>query len=142
MWLPSGKFWYRVSTKGGYRFVIVDPVTREKRPAFDHERLAATLSRTTNHPYTSVSLPFAAVTFTDDGTGIAFTAQDSARFTCRLADYTCTTASLSGGGRGAGGGRGGRGGMALTSPDGQRVAYVRDNNVYVAAMRAAATASR
>src|SRR4051794_888768 len=74
VWLPSGRFWYRVSTKGGYRFVIVDPATRDKRPAFDHERLAAILSRTTNHPYTSVSLPFAAVTFTDDGTGIAFSA--------------------------------------------------------------------
>jgi dipeptidyl aminopeptidase/acylaminoacyl peptidase len=134
VWLPSGKFWYRVSAKGGHRFVTVDPTTLEKRPAFDHERLASTLSRMTNHPYTPVSLPFAAMAFTDDGSGISFNLNDSTRYTCRLSDYTCVGASVDGGGRGGrggrGGGRGGRG-MALTSPDRRQVAFVRDFNVYV-----------
>jgi hypothetical protein len=37
----SNRFWYRKSVEGGDRFVLVDPTVPEKRPAFDHARLAA-----------------------------------------------------------------------------------------------------
>src|ERR1019366_6090068 len=37
-------FWYRKSVPGGYEFIIVDADTLTKKPAFDHEKLAATLS--------------------------------------------------------------------------------------------------
>src|SRR6185295_19371767 len=40
----SSKFWYRKSVKGGNQFVLVDPSKASKAPAFDHARLAASLS--------------------------------------------------------------------------------------------------
>src|SRR4030095_13653829 len=40
------RFWYRKSVKGGNEFVVVDAETLAKRPAFDHEKLAASLSAT------------------------------------------------------------------------------------------------
>ena len=44
-WIEStSRFWYRKSVKGGNEFVLVDAETLAKKPAFDHERLAAALS--------------------------------------------------------------------------------------------------
>ena len=38
------RFWYRKSVKGGNEFVLVEAGTEQKRPAFDHEKLAAALT--------------------------------------------------------------------------------------------------
>ena len=38
------RFWYRRSVKGGNEFVLVDADTGQKRPLFDHEKLASTLA--------------------------------------------------------------------------------------------------
>ena len=38
------RFWYRKAVKGGDQFVIVDADTQQKRPAFDHEAIAKSLS--------------------------------------------------------------------------------------------------
>src|SRR3989442_11517609 len=46
-------FWYRKSVKGGNEFVIVDAETMAKRPAFDHERLAASLAAAAGEKYTA-----------------------------------------------------------------------------------------
>ncbi len=35
--------WYRVTTGPGWRYVVVDPASGDRRPAFDHDRLAAAL---------------------------------------------------------------------------------------------------
>src|SRR4051794_25278457 len=43
-WLDSRRFWYRVSVLGGNQFVLVDAVSHTKQPAFDHARIAASLS--------------------------------------------------------------------------------------------------
>src|SRR6266849_5585289 len=40
----TSRFWYRKSVKDGNQFVLVDAETLERKPAFDHERLAASLS--------------------------------------------------------------------------------------------------
>src|ERR1041385_5082669 len=40
----TSRFWYRKSVKGGSEFVVVDASTLVKKPAFDHERLAASLA--------------------------------------------------------------------------------------------------
>jgi hypothetical protein len=55
----SARFWYRRSVKGGNEFVLVDADTLQKRPAFDHEKLAAALT-TALRPekaFTGVTLP-------------------------------------------------------------------------------------
>ncbi len=54
-------FWYRRTIKGGHEFVIANGAT--KRPAFDHARLAAALSKAIGETYQSHSLPFQTLTF-------------------------------------------------------------------------------
>ncbi len=91
----TSRFWYRKSVKGGNAFVLVDAESREKRPAFDHDRLAAVLSKATGKTYTGVTLPFSTLRFTDDERAIE-TRFDGVTWTCRLADYTCTKAETVG----------------------------------------------
>lgn len=42
-WLEDGRFWYRDNSEGGWSFVLVDPGTKSKTAAFDHEKVAAAL---------------------------------------------------------------------------------------------------
>jgi len=64
-WLDKGRFWYRKSVAGGHEFVMVDASTGAKAPAFDHEKLAASLSKAANASYTAVTLPFNTISFVD-----------------------------------------------------------------------------
>src|SRR5215831_962216 len=84
----TSRFWYRKSVKGGNEFVLVDAETMTKKPAFDHEKLAASLSTAMNKKYTAVTLPFMSLTFVDNEQAIEFVA-DAARWRCGLSDYTC-----------------------------------------------------
>src|SRR5438045_6651425 len=43
-WLADGRAAYRVSTAGGWQFVVVDPRRRTRASAFDHARLAEAVS--------------------------------------------------------------------------------------------------
>src|SRR4029079_5214115 len=86
----SHRFSYRKSVKGGAQFVIVDAATQQKQPAFDHARLAATLSKNTGNAYTATTLPFSTFTFSDDEKSIYVTV-DHDRDGCTLADYPCRT---------------------------------------------------
>ena len=43
-WIDDSlRFWYRWKSPAGVEFVLVDPATGERKPAFDHSRLAAAL---------------------------------------------------------------------------------------------------
>src|SRR5215470_8969554 len=50
----TGKFVYRKTVPGGFSFVMMDARTGEKRPAFDQERLAAALSKSSGNSYTAL----------------------------------------------------------------------------------------
>jgi dipeptidyl aminopeptidase/acylaminoacyl peptidase len=138
VWIEgTSRLWYRKTVKGGHAFVMVDAAVPEKKAAFDHDRLAAGISAATHSPVTGVTLPFATFTYTNDASGISFTA-DSVNWNCTLTDYVCTRGAP---GRATGGGRGGRGGgaggafgggeTARPSPDGKLLAYVDNFNIAV-----------
>src|SRR5260370_30880256 len=77
----SERFWYSRSVKGGTEFLLVDAREAVKKPAFDHEKLAAAINAGSGGHYTALALPFApvaggrgaaaavapALTFADDG---------------------------------------------------------------------------
>jgi dienelactone hydrolase len=95
-WIENtDRFWYRKSVKGGRQFVLVDAETQQKRPAFDHEKLAATLSKMTGRKYTDVTLPFNSITFRDKEQMLELRF-DGSQWRCKLADYTCTKSDLVG----------------------------------------------
>ncbi|WP_020661165.1 S9 family peptidase [Amycolatopsis benzoatilytica] len=79
-------FWYRVETERGGEFVLVDVAARTRRPAFDHERLAAALAAASAQPVEPYALPFRGIEFVDGA--VAFDAF-GAHWTCRLDTYTC-----------------------------------------------------
>ncbi len=61
-WLEDGtRFWYTVTAAEGKRYVLVDPVAGTRRPAFDHERLAAALAEATGQAVDPAALPLPAV---------------------------------------------------------------------------------
>ncbi len=104
----SEKFWYTRSVKGGTEFVLVDADAGTKNLAFDHDKLAAAISKVTGHTYTGLTLPFAPatggraarptpgaiastapLTFLDGEKSIQFGTGGSL-YKCSLGDYTCT----------------------------------------------------
>ncbi|HEX5214172.1 MAG TPA: prolyl oligopeptidase family serine peptidase [Vicinamibacterales bacterium] len=122
-------FTYRKSVKGGNEFVLVDAAAKTKAPAFDHAKLAASLSTAAAAKYTAITLPFNTFTFVDNRQAIEFAiggggrqgggaaggrqgggGPAAPRWHCTLTDYTCTRAAASPAGQagvGAGQGRGG-----------------------------------
>src|SRR5438093_1195640 len=115
------RFWYRKAVKGGDQFVIVDADTQQKRPAFDHEAIAKSLSSATGTAHTALRLPLNGLTFTSDGS--AFTAQiDGGRYRCSVSDSACRRLDAPA-----------RGGPK-TSPDGKWEALVNNYNIVVRAV--------
>jgi hypothetical protein len=53
-WIDGGgRFWYAVSHGTGMRFVLADPASGIREPAFDHDRLAAALTAASGQPVTA-----------------------------------------------------------------------------------------
>ncbi|MGE3342719.1 MAG: DPP IV N-terminal domain-containing protein [Vicinamibacterales bacterium] len=138
----TSKFWYRKSVAGGSEFVLADASAGTKAPAFDHARLASALGSATGNTYTAVTLPFNAITWTDNQQGIEVSiggGPAAARWRCALGTYTCTrVAGAAGqGGTGRGGGATGRGGgqgadaQVRRAPNGSAEASIRNFNVAV-----------
>jgi len=132
-WLADGRFWYRVTTENGNEFFLIDPARGTRGPAFDHAKLAAALSTAAGAKYEAFKLPFQQIDFAADGKTISFTIERR-RFSCDVMGNQCEVAG-NGGGRENGGRGGQRGGLGIpsmaTSPDGKRVAFIRDYNLWV-----------
>jgi len=136
----SHRFWYRKTVKGGNAFMVVDADTLAKQPAFDHEKLAASLSSAAGQKYTAITLPFARIAFVNDGGALEFQTADT-RWRCNLSSYGCTKLGAveqtpGFGGRGAAPPAAGRGGQPSeqqprVSPDGKLEAFIKNFNVYV-----------
>ena len=123
----SDRFWYQRSSPNGTEFVLVDSSDGSRRPAFDHQRLAASLSRSSGTYHTHNQLPFSAIKLefdeeNDDAepTRVEFVV-DGMTWSCDLETYECT-----------------RGDEAkadardeVKSPDGRLVAFLRDGNLFV-----------
>ena len=159
-WVPATDLLvYRKSVMGGYAFVVVDAATLQKRPAFDHDRLAAAFMTARDslkprpvaaaRPVTGVTLPFSRFVFVDSNRAIEFSAApgapgevapDSTRWRCSLTMYTCRSTpreepTFRGGARGEGGGLYGERRFPpdrpKLSPDGKWEAFIRNYNVAI-----------
>src|SRR5688572_18495036 len=71
-WLTGDSFWYRNLTSTGSEFILVDPVKKTRVKAFDHEKLAASLSTASGKTYTANTLPFQTFSYAADGASINF----------------------------------------------------------------------
>jgi dipeptidyl aminopeptidase/acylaminoacyl peptidase len=131
------RFHYRRSVEGGHEFVLVDADTRERRPPFDHAKLAAALSKATGEQYTALRLPFESFRFVDDGKAVQ-AAFGGAVWRCTLDDYRCERREAEGGFRGWGNPNGPvrdpdapRPRGPWRSPDGRWEAMIHNHNLGV-----------
>ncbi|MBK1788314.1 DPP IV N-terminal domain-containing protein [Prauserella sp. ASG 168] len=119
-WSDNGaRFWYR----SGAHHVLVDPAAGTRRDAFDHERLAAALSRASGRAVVADDLPLTSVEFEVADRHpqvIRFSAFD-ARWEWSDHTGTCTRVEN---GPSVGPGE-------IASPDRAWVAFQRDGNVWV-----------
>jgi dipeptidyl-peptidase-4 len=120
-WLEGDRFWYRTRALDGHEFVLVDPNARQRRPAFDHDRLAAALSVAADTSYVGSKLPFTTFEFTDDDQSIRFHLGDSIRWSCGIVTYTCPPPDSIG--------RPDR--HEVHSPDRSKVAFERDEDLWI-----------
>jgi dipeptidyl aminopeptidase/acylaminoacyl peptidase len=126
------KFWYRKSVNGGEQVLMIDADTQQKQPAFDHDRIAQSLSSVSGGRYTALRLPLNGLAFVEGGAAFTVNA-DGGPVRCTVADSTCRRAA--GGGRGGFGGGGRRAPDAepKASPDGKWEAVVNNYNVAIRA---------
>jgi len=134
VWIEGSgtRFWYRKTVRGGHAFVMVDAAAPAKRPAFDHERLAAALGAASGARYAATALPLEQLVVADDARTLRFAA-GGARWRCTLNDYRCerdTSRAAATDGPGARRALAAAGDGRL-SPDGRLVAFVRDHNLFV-----------
>ena len=120
-WLEGDRFWYRTRVLDGHEFVLVDPDAGQRRPAFDHDRLAAALSVAADTSYVGSKLPFTTFEFTDDDQSIRFHVGDSIRWSCGIVTYTCPPPDSIG--------RPDR--HEVHSPDRSKVAFERDEDLWI-----------
>src|SRR5215468_6476910 len=95
----TSRFWYRKSVKGGNEFIVVDAEALVKRPAFDHERLAAAITAY-SAKYTALTLPFNSFKFVDNEQAIEFVVSGM-QWHCDLSSYACRKTATPPGGPGA-----------------------------------------
>jgi Dipeptidyl peptidase IV (DPP IV) N-terminal region len=128
----TGRFWYRRIVKGGHEFVVVTASTLVKQPAFDHARLAASLSKSASENYRPQTLPFQTFTFSNDRRHIQFTAAGS-RWRTDVTSYACEKLGPEAGfPRRAGLPRVRRQDEApRISPDGKREAFILNYNIHI-----------
>lgn len=138
-WLKDNhRFWYTHQTPEGKRFVLVHADRLIKAEAFDHHRLARSLAEASGQAVRADSLPFQAITFSNDST-IEFTAFGR-NWRMGLGGYQVTrvidTGRFSNRTQGARSGRYWGDPIEETyrevpSPDSNWVAFIRDHNVFV-----------
>ncbi len=117
-WLPDDRFTYRSSLgDGAAEFLLVDPATKTRGRAFDHERLAVALAAAAGSPVDPRKLPFQAIEFSADGASVAFD-MGAKRYSCDVKGAACASVAS-------------RDANAVVSPDGTRAVFIKDWNLWV-----------
>src|SRR5262249_18362713 len=117
----STRFWYRVKTRRGAEFMLVDPVHLTRRPLFDNDRLAAALSVAADTAFEPTKLPFKTFKFGATPTGISFKA-GNCYYQCHLSASHCVKGDPVSADPPD---------WAAKSPDRKWAAYVRKGNVWI-----------
>jgi dipeptidyl aminopeptidase/acylaminoacyl peptidase len=122
-WLDDGRFWYRSVAADGWDFVLVDPQTKAKSPAFDQVKLASALTAASNGQIKDDAhhLKIADLAFSQNDSSLLVTA-GTKQFQCELKSrVACTPAKLQSDPKVP---------VAL-SPDKKKAAFIRAFNLWI-----------
>lgn len=157
VWQPDGEsFWYRNALKdSALEYIYVNAAKGLRQKAFDHQRLAQSLSKAAGKTYNAQRLRISNLLFENNATQITFQTEGE-WWTCDLKTYQCTAATAPAGfrdrdeadNRGFGGRRNVFNPTELgpvtrrarafrsdsLSPDKTRAAFVRQGNLFVKAV--------
>ncbi len=122
-WLPDGRFHYRSVRPAGTEYVLIDPRSRSRAPLFDHAKVAAALGSAAIGAFNATSLNFQGVELSDDRQFVTVTT-GGRRFRCAVSGTSCTATGQTATPAPTRG-------LAVTSPDGQRAAFIRNWNLWV-----------
>ena len=87
-WLDKNTLIYSKTTDQGKEFYIVDALKKEKKIAFDHKKLASSLSKLMNEEIKTYKLPFSNFEFKNDNKTISLKVKND-HYQCDLEDYSC-----------------------------------------------------
>jgi dipeptidyl aminopeptidase/acylaminoacyl peptidase len=128
-WIKDDQFWYRILNAKGSEFILVNPSKGTRKPAFDHQKLAAALKDATGVATEATALPFLTFSFAEDGKSINFFTAGK-NWTCDLQSYQCKPNAGAAIPARNGGQRAQRL-MEAPSPDGKLVAFIKSDNLWV-----------
>lgn len=117
-WLENEALFYRNSTNDGWEFILVNPATKEKKRAFDHDKLAASLIKLDLKEIKPNELNLSNVDFSEDGKTMTFNIE-SRRFQANLSSYEIKKAAPR------------KKPSEHLSPNGKLAAYIKDFNLWV-----------
>jgi len=90
------KFWYRNDLRGEAKeFILVDAEHGTRQRAFDHDKLAAALSKAAQHEYKGDHLPISNLQFSQNAKTLKFEAADKS-WECDLDSYACKESASAG----------------------------------------------
>ncbi|QGG51841.1 S9 family peptidase [Lysinibacillus pakistanensis] len=121
-WIGESEcFWYqRDINTDSKQFIVVDPIRRIKKEAFDHEKLAKALSHSIGKPFTSYDLPFDSFSYLKNEHSIQFSIEETS-WLCNLHQYECkmleTNKKILP--------------HEICSPDGDWTVFTKDHNLYL-----------
>ncbi len=116
-WLPNGQLWYRTRTRRGIDFVRVDARRGTRRSLIDRAALARAISAATHKSYTPEVIPLEDADVSADGQHLTLRV-DSRLWQCDSNGRACAEGSS-------------KNPDEAPSPDGSRVAFIRDFNLWV-----------
>lgn len=115
------RLWYRKLSRGVNQFIIVDAQTLQKQPAFDHDKIAASLSKLMNTPYKANDLSLPGLRFDNSATSF-FVTLDGTAIRCTVVDSVCVKVDAPARARSQG---------PLASPDGKWEVLVNNYNLVI-----------
>ena len=136
------KMWYLREVRGTREFVLVDCVKGTRKPVFDHQGLAAGLSKASKRKIDATKLPIRSLVVNADVTELRFSALGS-KWQCKLSDYLCRKSGKAEsppapsnnrrnrGRRGSRNRSGSQRNRGKSSPDGQWEAFERNHDLYL-----------
>src|SRR6185295_17729187 len=120
-WLEdSTRFWYRIQGPSGNEFILADPLKGVRRPAFDHARLASSLSVAADTAIDANKFPFRTFKFVQGDRAIEVSIGKRS-FTCDLEGYRCAKTDTTNANPA----------WAVVSPDKQWEAFSHKYNIYI-----------
>ncbi|NQZ81133.1 MAG: DPP IV N-terminal domain-containing protein [Colwellia sp.] len=117
VWADNGDLLYRSHTEKGDRFFKVNPQNKQKVLAFDHNKLAKTLSEITKDKVTADKFPFKKIDFNRRGE-LVIKIKDTA-YRCDLTKYSCKENKLV------------NNKNELIAPDGHKAVFIREHNLWL-----------